>query len=78
MGPFGVRALCGMRPPRPRLATRLGWVCPSCQPRRGRQWRWNSSESLPAKKGKPYYITTPIFYVNAGTWRNLDTSVGLN
>ncbi|KAL3959164.1 hypothetical protein ACCO45_007326 [Purpureocillium lilacinum] len=47
MGPFGVRALCGMRPPRPRLATRLGW-------------------SWPAKKGKPYYITTPIFYVNAG------------
>lgn len=37
------------------------WVCASCQTRSIRN-RYNSSQAAPKK---PYYITTPIFYVNA-------------
>lgn len=29
--------------------------------------RWQSLAATPLHDDKPYYITTPIFYVNAGT-----------
>lgn len=29
--------------------------------------RWQHSATLPSKTAKPYYVTSPIFYVNAGT-----------
>ncbi|KAI2615914.1 tRNA synthetases class I (M)-domain-containing protein [Hypoxylon sp. NC1633] len=47
------------------LVARNGWTCQSC--RSNRSWRKLSTSSaalLPAGD-KPYYVTTPIFYVNA-------------
>ncbi|TQN75062.1 putative methionine--tRNA ligase, partial [Colletotrichum shisoi] len=43
-------------------AARPSWVCPLCS--HGQTWRqrFMSSDS---KSDKPYYVTTPIFYVNA-------------
>ncbi|KAK5123895.1 hypothetical protein LTR85_002091 [Meristemomyces frigidus] len=43
------------------------WICQSCQHRSQRQWQRRSlaTSSTQAKGEKPYYITTPIFYVNA-------------
>ncbi|POR38103.1 Putative methionine--tRNA ligase, mitochondrial [Tolypocladium paradoxum] len=65
MKPFGMHALWGLRCTKSRLASRSCWVCPSCQPRHVRQCRWSSSDGSPKSTDKPYYITTPIFYVNA-------------
>lgn len=45
-------------------ATPLAWTCPRC---RTPTARWNSSDSSPRAVAKPYYVTTPIFYVNACT-----------
>jgi methionyl-tRNA synthetase len=39
------------------------WVCRSCRTKSSLKVRFTSSQSY---GGKPYYITTPIFYVNAG------------
>ncbi|ATY62368.1 Methionyl-tRNA synthetase [Cordyceps militaris] len=44
-----------------RLA-RPSWICPSCRPNGPLSRRWNSSAQT---KEKPFYVTTPIFYVNA-------------
>ncbi|EQL02333.1 methionyl-tRNA synthetase [Ophiocordyceps sinensis CO18] len=57
--PHALRAI-----PRPslRLAARPKWACPDCRPH---TVRWSSSDSSPNATEKPYYITTPIFYVNA-------------
>ena len=42
-----------------------GWVCQRCSLQS--QFRWQSSvHSATASNTKPYYITSPIFYVNAG------------
>lgn len=43
--------------------SRLAWICPSCRPNGPLSRRWNSSAQ---PKEKPFYVTTPIFYVNAG------------
>ncbi|KAF6819114.1 methionyl-tRNA synthetase [Colletotrichum sojae] len=44
-------------------ALRPSWVCPSCSSYgQASRRRFMSSESRPEK---PYYVTTPIFYVNA-------------
>lgn len=48
---------------------RKGWICSGCNAQRivaSRRWASSngSSDSLP--NSKPYYLTTPIFYVNAG------------
>lgn len=48
--------------PLQRLST-PAWICPSCQPSGPLSRRWNSSAQT---KEKPFYVTTPIFYVNAG------------
>jgi hypothetical protein len=48
------------------------WVCSSCRSNSAVASRRFSSESpsLPAPPAdKPYYVTTPIFYVNAGMCR---------
>ena len=42
------------------------WVCPECFFQRTIRWR-SSAQSKPTLKEKPYYVTSPIFYVNAGT-----------
>ncbi|TQV90883.1 methionyl-tRNA synthetase [Cordyceps javanica] len=42
--------------------TRPSWVCPGCRPNGPLSRRWNSSAQT---KDKPFYVTTPIFYVNA-------------
>ncbi|KAL7795343.1 tRNA synthetases class I (M) domain-containing protein [Trichoderma ceciliae] len=60
------RALSGMRQAQTRLVLRIGWICPSCRTNSAPVRRWNSSQtSGGASSEKPYYITTPIFYVNA-------------
>ena len=42
-----------------------GWVCQRCPLQS--HFRWQSSvQSTTASNTKPYYITSPIFYVNAG------------
>ena len=43
-----------------------GWVCQECFLQRNIRWQ-SSAQSKPALKEKPYYVTSPIFYVNAGT-----------
>ncbi|KAM0252796.1 hypothetical protein ACHAQJ_007584 [Trichoderma viride] len=60
------RALSGLRQAQSRLALRSGWICPSCRTSPAAVQRWNSSQSSAGSSNeKPYYITTPIFYVNA-------------
>lgn len=45
------------------------WICQSCQSCQHRSQQWQrrtlATASTQAKDAKPYYITTPIFYVNA-------------
>ncbi|KYK57244.1 methionyl-tRNA synthetase [Drechmeria coniospora] len=60
---FGIHALRALRPPRWPLFPPSEWVCSSCRGQIGRQLRWNSQNG-PTNE-KPFYITTPIFYVNA-------------
>ena len=43
-----------------------GWVCQECFLQRNVRW-WSSARTKPTLTEKPYYVTTPIFYVNAGT-----------
>lgn len=69
--PFRSRALPGLRQAQSRLALRSGWICSSCRTTPAAVQRWSSSQSSAGSSSeKPYYITTPIFYVNAGkyTW----------
>ena len=40
------------------------WICASCKFRAVRSRTYSTEQST---SEKPYYITTPIFYVNAGT-----------
>ncbi|KAI1391469.1 methionyl-tRNA synthetase [Hypoxylon trugodes] len=47
-----------------RLA-RNGWICHSCRTGQVRRKLFSSSAALRDAKEKPYYVTTPIFYVNA-------------
>ena len=42
-----------------------GWVCQECFLQRNIRWR-SSAQGRPTLKEKPYYVTSPIFYVNAG------------
>ncbi|KAL7893779.1 tRNA synthetases class I (M) domain-containing protein [Trichoderma sp. TUCIM 5745] len=64
--PFRSRALPGLRQAQSRLALRSGWICSSCRTSPSAVQRWSSSQSSAGSSSeKPYYITTPIFYVNA-------------
>lgn len=67
MRPLSSQAFKGARRGRLRFSTPSKWICGSCQPRRIAQARWSScNSSVTGTPEKPYYITTPIFYVNAG------------
>ncbi|UKZ46168.1 hypothetical protein TrVGV298_000367 [Trichoderma virens] len=60
------RAISGLRRAQPRLGSSSGWICSGCRTSFAAVQRWNSSQSSAGSSGeKPYYITTPIFYVNA-------------
>ncbi|KKP01386.1 hypothetical protein THAR02_06501 [Trichoderma harzianum] len=60
------RAISGLRRAQPRLASPSGWICSGCRTNFTAVQRWNSSQSSAGSSSeKPYYITTPIFYVNA-------------
>ncbi|KAI0380766.1 methionyl-tRNA synthetase [Hypomontagnella monticulosa] len=50
---------------RARRTVRNGWVCQSCSRDQVRGKRFSSSLVAHNTKTKPYYVTTPIFYVNA-------------
>ncbi|KAI5461637.1 tRNA synthetase class I [Mariannaea sp. PMI_226] len=66
MSQFRFQALRGLRQTQSRLSQRAAWVCRGCQSYRAAGTRWSSSSSSPTPAAeKPYYITTPIFYVNA-------------
>ena len=39
------------------------WVCHDCRARTRVRWQHSASNTQ-----KPYYITTPIYYVNAGDY----------
>ncbi|KAG6007231.1 hypothetical protein E4U21_006250 [Claviceps maximensis] len=62
MRPSSSQALAGLRRGRLSISYRPKWVCSSC---RSGGIRWSSSDRPAASSEKPYYITTPIFYVNA-------------
>ncbi|KAG5983246.1 hypothetical protein E4U55_000470 [Claviceps digitariae] len=62
MRPPSSQALAGLRRARLSISSRPKWVCSSC---RVGNFRWSSSNGSVASSEKPYYITTPIFYVNA-------------
>ncbi|CAG8957940.1 hypothetical protein HYFRA_00000282 [Hymenoscyphus fraxineus] len=54
-----------------RLLIKSPWVCPSCKISSSSRWASASTPPAPAPSSskpaieKPYYVTTPIFYVNA-------------
>lgn len=45
------------------------WICRDCRARTRVRWQHSASSTE-----KPYYITTPIYYVNAGNY-DLDDPV---
>ena len=57
------RSLLRSLHPNNRLVSSPDWLCWSC---RSKLQSRKSSTSTKASPDKPYYITTPIFYVNAG------------
>jgi hypothetical protein len=64
-----VLKLGGLLGPRTQVPCRASWICESCCVKNSHYSRFSSSSS-PASAKKPYYITTPIFYVNAGrSWK---------
>lgn len=57
-----------------RLRYSRGLVCQSCSLQS--QFRWQSSaQKRTESEDKPYYITSPIFYVNAGKLHRLKEEV---
>ncbi|KAF5018135.1 hypothetical protein F66182_9898 [Fusarium sp. NRRL 66182] len=68
MRAFQLQSLRGLRQAQSRFSRQPNWICPGCRVYQAPTSRWSSSDSSPlANKPveKPYYITTPIFYVNA-------------
>ncbi|GAB0138561.1 hypothetical protein EsDP_00006791, partial [Epichloe bromicola] len=66
MRPVSSRALFGLGRGRLNTSCRPQWVCSGCRLRNVPRSRWSSSGRPAASSTeKPYYITTPIFYVNA-------------
>jgi hypothetical protein len=64
-------AMRGSGTPR-RLASvsRASWTCPSCRLQSSfthRRWNSDAATTEGSRNNKPYYLTTPIFYVNAGS-----------
>lgn len=49
--------------------SRRPWTCSACKNGLSRPPRRGVATSL-GKFKKPYYVTTPIFYVNAGTFHD--------
>ncbi|OTB06127.1 hypothetical protein M426DRAFT_319200 [Hypoxylon sp. CI-4A] len=50
---------------RARKTVHNGWICQSCRAGQSRRKLFSSSAAIRNTNDKPYYITTPIFYVNA-------------
>ncbi|KAH6987927.1 tRNA synthetases class I (M)-domain-containing protein [Ilyonectria sp. MPI-CAGE-AT-0026] len=65
MRSLSLQSLRGLRRVQSRLPRQTSWVCPGCQSHRVAATRWSSSNSSTPTTDKPYYITSPIFYVNA-------------
>ncbi|KAM0433960.1 hypothetical protein ACHAPT_003904 [Fusarium lateritium] len=67
MRAFRLQSLRGLRQAQSRFSRQSSWVCPGCRVSQASQHRWSSDSSslVDKSKEKPYYITTPIFYVNA-------------
>ncbi|KAF5012975.1 hypothetical protein FDECE_982 [Fusarium decemcellulare] len=69
MRAFRLQSLRGLRQVQSRLPRQSSWSCPGFRVYQVQTCRCNSSDSSSAladqAKEKPYYVTTPIFYVNA-------------
>ncbi|KAJ3512251.1 hypothetical protein NM208_g15348 [Fusarium decemcellulare] len=69
MRAFRLQSLRGLRQVQSRLPRQSSWSCPGFRVYQAQSCRWNSSDSSSTladqAKEKPYYVTTPIFYVNA-------------
>ncbi|KAF4977678.1 hypothetical protein FZEAL_5818, partial [Fusarium zealandicum] len=69
MRAFRLQSLRGLRQAQSRFPQQYSWGCSGCRVYTAPKCRWSSSDSssTPADKTKekPYYVTTPIFYVNA-------------
>ena len=70
---FPLSRICPNRTPL--LVPTQGWICSSCRAKPPRQTRRSYASDAPTPAAtapipadKPYYITTPIFYVNAGLY----------
>ncbi|ROT43234.1 methionyl-tRNA synthetase [Sodiomyces alkalinus F11] len=50
---------------RPISYIRPRWVCPSCSHGQSKRWSTTTSSGTSSSPAKPFYVTTPIFYVNA-------------
>ncbi|KAF4453026.1 putative METHIONYL-TRNA SYNTHETASE, mitochondrial [Fusarium austroafricanum] len=64
MRAFRLQSLQGLRQAQSRLSSQSNWIRPGCRAYAPTQWRRLNSSSSTGKE-KPYYVTTPIFYVNA-------------
>lgn len=60
-------ASCTLTPLQSLIARRWRpkWLCQSCRNRRPQRRNLATASTIPADSQKPYYVTTPIFYVNA-------------
>ncbi|KAM0328508.1 hypothetical protein ACHAQA_004915 [Verticillium albo-atrum] len=68
MRPLRLAAARSLHSRRPIPTTRPGWVCPSChhgQTLRASSTSSSSTTSSDTTNSKPFYVTSPIFYVNA-------------
>ncbi|CAG1987839.1 unnamed protein product [Fusarium graminearum] len=65
MRAFNLQSIQGLRQVQSRLSRQSSWIRPGCRVLQTPTSRWSSSNSSATEKEKPYYVTTPIFYVNA-------------
>ncbi|KAF0636053.1 hypothetical protein FPSE5266_03070 [Fusarium pseudograminearum] len=65
MRAFNLQSIQGLRQVQSRLSRQSSWIRPGCRVLQTPTSRWSSSNSSAIEKEKPYYVTTPIFYVNA-------------
>ncbi|KJZ74989.1 hypothetical protein HIM_05475 [Hirsutella minnesotensis 3608] len=63
--PLASLGLRGLQRSGSRVSSRINWTCASCRAHAVVASRYYSSFGSSSEVEKPYYVTTPIFYVNA-------------